>query len=57
MNAPRYPKTPEEAWRNGTRFYAPDKVCERGHLAMRRIEDHKCVRCARIEERAAERGL
>lgn len=54
MFAKIYQRTPEEAKREKTAYYAPDKVCERGHLAVRRVEDGKCVRCIRIEEQDAD---
>ena len=54
MFAKSYPKTPEEAVKEKTDYYYPDKICDRGHRSMRRACDGKCVRCARIEERESD---
>jgi hypothetical protein len=51
-----YPKTPEEARKDGVGFYAPGKTCSNGHFAMRRLSDGACMRCLHNSERNADKA-
>lgn len=56
MSGKSYPRTPDDAKREGVGHYDPQRPCLYGHWAMRRVSDDECVRCAHIKDRAKYKG-
>ena len=48
------PKTRQEAFNSGSRFYFTEKPCKHSHVSIRRTADGKCLDCQKMRDSSPE---